>query len=82
MDIPLFMANAVPKGKLIDELEIAIKKYKSNPNEQNEKMVMVFCSLLMRKEIIETMGFDAVQQKMDNIGKIYDAVRNPDIKAN
>lgn len=82
MDIPLLMANAVPKGKLIDELEIAIKKYRSNPNEQNEKMIMIFCCLLINKDIIETMGFDAVQQKMENIGKIYDAVKNSNPKAN
>lgn len=82
MDFNLVIANALDKRKLINELDIAIKRYRDTPSPDNEKVIEVLCCFILKKSIVDSLGLERAAEKMEALEKMHKIIMTGKPKEN
>lgn len=74
-DLVLLMAGIMPEEMLVEELEEFIRKYKINPTKENFKSLMVPCTLICSKVVLNGKSEDPIQAIVE-LEKEFDKIEH------
>lgn len=72
----LLLGDAMSREQILKQLETFIDQWKQDPSDENWKYIEAACSLVMAKSLVSEGGYEKVSQRMDNIDKVRELIKN------